>query len=752
MLFITSHTMLSAVAQQQVYVVDMDFSGLERSTVVLFELPQQPGEYVIDAADIPNGIFRDNALANLTRVSIPDCENCLPLNTLGTFSLNEKTASGTLLVHPSLLPESTFPQASQAPAYQPQARPGLVLNWGLRAAERDLTGDTTTRSAADIEVITSLGGPVLRHNVAWLENSGWLRGSTAMEYFAVAQRMQLILGDEITAFGPLSSAKRFAGISLRRRFDTQPGSIYTPAYDLSTVSQLPGVAELYIDGERKRRSKVDAGTVRFEDISGQNGSNVTLRFTDELGVTQEVTTQLLGTVQMLGKNQVDFDFTAGVLREDQNTYRNGVAAGSVRYGALNWLNIEGFFESVEQQYNAALGLVIATPLATIEASASRNFYPDNVDSPITLEEGEAYTWSISNQQAARNASIVFGYSGRIVDNYRRLHAEEAVTEFQRLFAGTRFGETSISASVSRVDDSHSGSLRFTRQWGRIGLSAGATVFEEKDELIFASVSWSPQVDTPLRNIQYGQATHTDTSTRNIQANFYSAEQRATASMRYQEADVVDDTQRVINDSEVRVDKRWRTVAAGYQHNTSEGFVSHNLSIRGGAAVIPGGIKAIPTLSRNDGYLEIHTGLPGVDVVHGRDTLTTDDHGRAVVTSRGFVPNRFSIDLDSLPDGYTISHDPANTVVVPGGRAIVETIISAPGFLLTIKGARPGEKIHWNGRPYPVFQLGSYIENGTSGTNKLMWKGQSFDVSLPEIGSDIPEFEFDPKSRSLNKNH
>lgn len=748
-LFVQLHTAQAGSLR----VVDMDFSGAVRATVVLFESADLPGDFLMAEADLPKRLLDEEALLALPRLSAAGCEQCLRLSSLGDVRFNERTASAQLLVHPRLLPEASLSMVPSARRFRPQHNYGLQINWGLRGADKKAGDHSALTGAADLGLVASLGaGAVLRHDAAWLEDFGWLRGSSSLEYVAIAHQLEVVLGDAVTASGPLSSAQRFAGLSLRRRFDTQPGQVITPAYDLSTVSRLPGVAELFIDGERTRRENIAAGRVRFEDIRGDNGSNVTLRFTDELGVVQEVSARLLGTSQMLGRGQLDFDLGAGLLRQDSNRYDGQVAAAAVRYGLLNWLNVEGLVEAVDEQLNAGLGVMLATPLAQIELSASQNYYPDDL-APSLEEEGDgrAYTWSVSNHAALRNPKVLFGYSGRYVDGFRRLGSDEAVGSFQRFFAATRLGNNSLGGSVTRVDGRHSGALRLSRNMGGWGLSIGTSVLEGEQPLYFASLAWSPRHSGSLRSLQYGYANGAEVDTHSAQASFYAEDQRFSANLRHQsafsEVGRLPESER----NELELAKRWRTVNAGLQYRSVGEMATTSLTARGGLALTSeGAIKALPPGTSQAGYLEVRTGLAGVGIDYGDGIVVADKRGTAAIPAQGFRPTNFAIDLDSLPDGYTVSHQRSDTVVAPGTRGIVEVVVSAPGFLLRIEGAKSSETVIWNGRDYPIFDLGSYIENGRSGENEIRWRGKSYRVSLPRIGSDIPEFVFDPDRGELRQ--
>ncbi|MGB1458526.1 hypothetical protein, partial [Spongiibacter marinus] len=726
-------------------VVDMDFSGMVRATVVLFESEALPGDFLMAEADLPKRLLDDEALSSLPRQSASGCEQCLRLSSLGDVRFNERTASAQLLVHPRLLPEASLSMAPSARRFRPQNNYGLQINWGLRGAEKKAADQRTLTGAADLGLVASLGGgAVLRHDAAWLEDRGWLRGSSSLEYVVIEHRLEVVLGDAVTASGPLSSAQRFAGLSLRRRFDTQPGQVITPAYDLATVSRLPGVAELFIDGERTRRENVAAGRVRFEDIRGDNGSNVTLRFTDELGVVQEVSARLLGTTQMLGRGQLDFDLGAGLLREDSNRYEGRVGAAGVRFGLLNWLNVEGLVEAVDEQLNAGLGVMLATPVAQIELSASQNYYPDDLAPSVDDRgEGRAYTWSVSNSAAMRSPAVVFGYSGRYVEGFRRLGSDEAVASFQRFFAATRLGNNSLGGSLTRVDGRHSGALRLSRSIGGWGLSLGASAVEGEQPLYFASLAWSPRRSGTLRSLQYGYANGVEVDTHSAEANFYAEDQRFSANLRHQS--VFSELGRLpaSERNELELAKRWRTVNAGVQYRSIGKTATSSARVSGGLALTSGGaVKTLPPFTSQAGYLEVTTGLAGVSVDYGEGGVTADDNGTVVIPAQGFRPTNFAIDLDSLPDGYTTSHQRSDTVVVPGTRGIVEVVVAAPGFLLRIDGAKSGDTVNWNGRDYPVFGVGSYIENGHAGVNELVWQGKEHRVTLPRIGNDIPEFVFD----------
>lgn len=740
-------------AQSGLRIIELDFSGAARATVVLFERQNRPGEYLIAESDIPPGILVEGALSELPRVSEAGCNACIPVAALGGIQFNERNATGNLQLFPRLLAPQTFRLGSGARRGEVQRRPGLMLNWGLRAAQRDFdeSGERFNNEAADAEVIASLGpAGVLRSDGAWIDGAGWRRGSTALDFFSVEHRFQFSVGDTVSASGPLSSGLRLGGLSLRRRFDAQSGRIFTPAYDLSTVSSLPGVAELYIDGERRRRQRVNAGEVTFEDIQGNNGSNVTLRFIDEIGAVQEVSTQLLGITRMIGQGEWDYNFTAGALRQGENDYADPGAAGNIRFGVTNWLNLEVFAEGVENQYNSAAGLVLALPFATIDITGSRNHYPQDVDDPLPFEEGEAYTWSITNTAASRFARIRFGYEGRASHNFRRLRQSELLQDFQRAFVGSYFGRFGFTLAANRVDDINTYSASASTRLGQFVLSASVSAVERGGEAGSITLSWSPRGDRLLRQTSASLGRSDTLDSAGVSASFVSAEQRAIADFRAEQVQTRDEPRQRETFGQARISKRWRPVSASYSFREDDTARSQNIRAEGGIAFTGLAPKLVERINSNDGYMVVQSALPGVRIDYGGYNIGTDKKGRAALVTRGFSPTRYQVDLGSLPDGYSFSRNIESVAVVPGGRAVSELSFSAPGFLLTVKGASDGDLVEWNGKAYPVFGVGAYIDESRLGTNELTWAGKHYTVTLPAIGSDIPEFQFDPATGKLTK--
>lgn len=738
-------------AQTGLRVIDLDFSGLKQTTVVLFERPNRPGEYLIAEEDIPEGVVIPAALAELPRFSEAGCNKCIPVAVLGGIQFNERDASGLLQLHPKLLPAQALTLQRPNIAQSVQRRPGFMMNWGLRAARQDANEGnlSETRHAADAEIIASLGpAGVLRTDGVWLENFGWRRGSSSLEFYSIENRFQVVLGDTISASGPLSSGLRLGGIAIRRRFDTQPGRIFTPAYDLSTVSSLPGVAELYIDGERRRRQNVNAGKVSFEDIQGNNGSNVTLRFIDELGAVQEVSTRLLGLTRMIGRGEWDYGFTAGAQRQSENDYAEPGAALDLRYGVTNWLNMEVFAEGVENQYNSALGLTLALPFAIIDISGSRNYYPQDVDEPQPYEQGEAYTWSITNTAASQFSQFTYGYEGRQSHNFRRLLQADPLEDFQRAFIGTYIGRFGLTAAANRIDDVNTYSGSMSTRLGQFVLSAGASHVESGGSAGFISISWTPGGDRLLRqtSLSYGQSETLDSTA--LSASFVSAEQRAIADFRAEKVQAIEKPRQSESFGQARIAKHWRPIAASYNYRDDGDLRSQNIRAEGGIAFAGAAPKFVQRINPNDGYLVVDSPLPGVKIDYGGYTHTSDGNGRVALVSRGFSPTRYQVDLNSLPEGYSLSKDLKSTAVVPGTRGVSELEMAAPGFLLTIAESDAGQNLIWNGKVYPIFGIGAYIENASVGTNLLTWQGETFKVEMPPIGSDIPEFEFNPRTGKL----
>lgn len=733
-------------------VLELNFSGLAQRTVVLFERPGAPEQLLIPASELPVDQLRDNALAQVPRQPLPACPDCIPIDALGAFTVDLDTSSGQLRFDPALLPQRSLRLGRSTTAPRPQNRPGLLLDWGLRGASRRAEGgDRVNTGSGDVEAIAGLGPlGVLRNSGVYIDDVGWIRGSSALSFYSIPLRTQLTLGDGVLNTGSLGSARRYAGINIRRRFDTQPDRVFTPAYNLSTVSSLPGTIDLFIDGERRRRQRVDAGTATFEDIRGSNGSNVTVRFTDELGTIQEVSTTLLGISSMLRAGALDYDLGFGAQRIGENTYGDPAGGVSMRLGVTNWLTMAVFGEGVENQYNVGGGLTLALPFAIIRADGARNIYPEDVDEPIDREEGIAATWSINNRGLRSLGGFNFGYAGRYVDNYRRLGTDDAPGEFQRLFAGWRYRRFAFSTSASRIDDQDAVSGSVSVGLASFALSVGGTAIRDGDATVFAALTWIPRSVPTLSAVSVSRAQNDVFASNGLAATFVDTQRRTTAQF---SASRVEDTSGQ-QDPQVfgraRVGTRWRPVAASYDYRREPDIDQHSLRVQGGLGFAGLRPHPVPPLGPEDGYLVVETGVPGARVQYGGFNVPTDGRGRAVITPRGFFPAAFSIDPQSLPAGYAVQNSVQGVAVVPGGRGRAEIDLQAPGLLLTIRGGTAGETVIWNGEAHTLYDIGAYIEQSRAGVNQLEWRGTEYQIELPRIGTDIPEFEFDPGTGSVRR--
>ena len=516
------------------------------------------------------------------------------------------------------------------------------------------------------------------------------------------------------------------------------------------MSSLPGVAELYIDGERRRRQRVNAGEVTFEDIQGNYGANVTLRFVDELGAVQEVSTQLLGLNRMIRQGEWDYAFTGGALRQAENDYADPGAAFSVRYGVSNWLNTEIFAEGIENQYNSAIGITLALPVAVIDLSGSRNHYPQDRENALPFIEGEAYTWSISNTAVSRRSIFSYGYEGRKSHNYRRLGQTELLEDFQRAYLGTSVGRFGVSASVSRVDQVNTYGLSAATRLGRFVLSAGGSKVEQGGSAGFIGISWSPAYDSMLRqtSLRYG---HSETlESASVAATLIDTERRALANFQAEKVQTIAKPRQSESFGQALLNKQWRAADASYNYRDDGGLRTQSLNLAGGVVFSDIRPHFVQRINSNDGYLVVETGIPDVVVDHGGYSHRTNSQGKTALVTRGFSPTRFQVDLSSVPEGYSYGHDLKTKAVVPGTRGISRIDLAAPGFLLMVKGARDGEVVRWNDEPFPVFSIGAYIEDAHIGANQLTWRGKRYTVNLPRIGSDIPEFEFNPATGQLTQ--
>lgn|GEM_PF-2551772 len=723
-------------------VLEISFSDIEYKTLAVYE--SELGGLYIEALDIPDNLLKPDVLSMLPRFSDAFCNSCIAVSDLGFLREEGRTASATLTVFPQLLLPQALDLKKSANLLDFQSRPSLFLNYELLGTYDSESKEK--RGAADLQLGLGMGSfGTLYHSEFYEEGGRRTRGETFLRHINVSGLSEIRLGDVVARSGALGSAARLIGIQGQRNFGIDPNVVATPVYAFNAVNAQPTVVDLYIDGQRQRRQEVQAGEFTLEGVQGNHGSEVTLVLEDTLGRKRVVRSTLLGTYNQLGKGKVDYSYSIGLLRQAENEYENLAGSADFGYGLRNNLTLKLHAETTREASAGSVGLIWSTRPLVFEFYGAQSSGKSN---------GYAFRYGLTSAPGRVWRRLKFGINGQTAKGYERVVGGES-GEFQRAFLAARFGrfstgithERSVEASTKEVDVSTSVSLsaRLGASWGVV---IGARRFNniQEDDLWFAGISWAP------RNRNYRASAGAFGNRVNEGGNVELAAglpfANSAFNLSYDQVRNVETGQRT-ETGELRLYSRFDDLALDYRLDDTAARDLHSLSLRGGLALAAWRPYFTPYLNDNAGYMQVETGLSGVQLRRGQYVTRSDFRGVGVVPTQGYRPQSVIVERGSLPPGYSIQPVSSGERVLPGARGKIAVPINPPGFLLHIKGLSAPTEIYWNGKALPYFDIGAYVENAIIGNNELVLAGKKWIIPIAEISIDVPDYYFDPARGKLS---
>lgn len=305
------------------------------------------------------------------------------------------------------------------------------------------------------------------------------------------------LGDLISGGLGWTRPTRLGGLQLRRNFGLQPGLITYPIPAFFGEAALPSSVELYVNGIRQYRGEVAPGPFQLYTVPTVNGAGqARVVVTDALGRSRTLNFAFYAADQLLKAGLSDWSAELGVLRRDYGLESFGyggepVASGSLRYGASDWLTLEGHAEAGGELYLGGLGTALRLGKAGVIAASAAYSGGEAAGS----QAGLSYNWQY------RGFNIDIG-TLRSFDNYRdvaSLDSRRPSLRSDRVVSGLALGAAgSVALSYTRLDTREEGSQRFAglgynvNLMHRLSLYANATrnLDDADDTLVFAGLSWS----------------------------------------------------------------------------------------------------------------------------------------------------------------------------------------------------------------------------------------------------------------------
>src|SRR5690348_2577403 len=175
------------------------------------------------------------------------------------------------------------------PIPQPEASPGLLLNYDLYATHDD-SGNSSLSAFAELRAFNQWGvlSNTALSRVNELHGFGTRTDSvhldTTFSHSYVDSALTLRLGDIISGSLDWSRATRLGGIQLQRNFALQPDLVTFPVPAFYGQAALPSTVELYVNGLKQYSGHIPAGPYQLNTVPIVNGNGqAEVVVTDALG-------------------------------------------------------------------------------------------------------------------------------------------------------------------------------------------------------------------------------------------------------------------------------------------------------------------------------------------------------------------------------------------------------------------------------------------------------------------------------------
>ncbi|MGN6313294.1 MAG: fimbria/pilus outer membrane usher protein [Rhodanobacteraceae bacterium] len=376
----------------------------------------------------------------------PNASETLTLDSLpGVVVHYDETAQRLDITAPfDLLNVSTAVlNARPNPVPQPEASPGLLLNYDLYTTHDD-SGNSSLSAFAELRAFNQWG--VLSNTALSRVNelhgfgarTDSVRLDTTFSHSYVDSALTLRLGDVISGSLDWSRATRLGGIQLQRNFALQPDLVTFPVPAFYGQAALPSTVELYVNGLKQYSGHIPAGPYQLNTVPIVNGNGqAEVVVTDALGRQTSLAFPFYTANQLLRAGLSDYSLDAGFVRKDYGissfSYGNDPAfSGVYRYGVRDWLTLAGHAEGTAGLANGGIGAVVEIGRAGIINVA----YSGSRDHGATGSQAElGYNWRNERFNFSLDTLRTFGDFRDVASRYGTLPPQRS----DRALAGVTMG-------------------------------------------------------------------------------------------------------------------------------------------------------------------------------------------------------------------------------------------------------------------------------------------------------------------------
>ena len=420
------------------------------------------------------------------------------------FAYDEERQRCAITASPRMLEQAaTVLNAPLNAIPQPQAAPGLLLNYDVYATH-DSHGNLGLSASSELRAFNEWG-VLSTTELSYLTDSpgsAWgadsVRLDTTFSHSFVDDATSLRIGDVISSNLAWTRATRLGGIQWQRNFALQPDLVTFPVPAFYGQANLPSTIDLYINGLKQYSNDVPAGPFQLNTVPTVNGNGqAQVVVTDALGRQKTLDFSFYTANQLLRAGLSDYSLEAGFARTNYGTDSfsyagNPAASATYRYGAADWLTVEGHAETTASLANGGAGAIVEVGHAGIVNAAAATSR-DHGRSGSQVELG--YNWRNDHFNFSLDSMRSFGDYRDVASLYGQLPAKRA----ERALAGITLGQFG-SLGMSYVDQQYPGQTRARfasayyfkslRSGVSFNLSANQNLDDSADRSLFLGVNFS----------------------------------------------------------------------------------------------------------------------------------------------------------------------------------------------------------------------------------------------------------------------
>jgi len=329
-----------------------------------------------------------------------------------SFAFEERSLALDISADPRLLPGTAYSLASRPTRSAPPQAPSGYLNYALRA-ERGEPG-LGTRAGLAGEAGWRWGHFLVQtdatHTWDLKGQRHFVRLMSSVTHDDLPNLRRTVVGDFFTPSRDLSTGSNLGGIAVSKVYGLDPYLVRFPTQSISGNVALPSELEVYVDGYKVRTQQLRPGEFDLRDISSFGGAqSVQLVLRDPFGRVQQLSYSFYFSDQPLQPGLHEYSYNLGAFRRrfGQASSSYGPAAMNVfhRYGLNRYLTVGFRAEGTRKLTNVG-------PLATLVLGNAGVVNMALVQSAMAGNRGAAASLAYSYQTRGWNVGVSVRHDAR----------------------------------------------------------------------------------------------------------------------------------------------------------------------------------------------------------------------------------------------------------------------------------------------------------------------------------------------------